>query len=160
MTAEVAQSESETHQIETHLGICLSFPVENRNQLAWVLPTLSPCPTNTGRRAELGKAWGPVQLIVTLILTILEGMITPGRQYKPRNLSANARTCAGKVRNTALSSKDRTLLEAAGPEPSSLLAQVTGFGSHSEKMESRPARREDLRAGVGQSSRGSPRKSN
>ena len=45
--------ELETHHIETQLEISLSFPVENRNSLAWVLPTLSACPTYTGRRARL-----------------------------------------------------------------------------------------------------------
>ena len=50
----------ETGPIETQLGISLSFPVENRNSLAWVLPTLSACPTYTGRRARLGRAWGHV----------------------------------------------------------------------------------------------------
>ena len=44
--------ELETHQIESQLEVCLRFPVENRNSLAWVLPTLSVCPTYTGRRAN------------------------------------------------------------------------------------------------------------
>ena len=56
----LSRDELESHQIETQLGISLSFPVENRNLLAWVLPTLSACPTYTGRRARLGRAWGPV----------------------------------------------------------------------------------------------------
>ena len=53
-------SNVEPHQIETCLGIFLSFPVENRNSLAWVLPTLSPCPTYSVSQARLGKTWGPV----------------------------------------------------------------------------------------------------
>ena len=56
-----------THQIGTTLRICLCCVVENRNLLAWVLPTLSPCPTYTGRRATLGRAWRPVWRILTIL---------------------------------------------------------------------------------------------
>ena len=45
-----------THQIEIDPRISHSFLVQNRNSLAWVLPSLSPCPTLPTQAAGLDSA--------------------------------------------------------------------------------------------------------